>query len=297
MMHRFTYISLKILYLLIALVGLFLLSAHAASAATLSLSPGTGVYTSGSTFTVNVRVNTQGEEINAAEGTLKFNPNELSVVNVSRASSIFNLWVAEPAFSNSTGNITFSGGSPSGYSGGGGTVMSVTFRAAGAGSARVSFTNGSVLANDGRGTNVLTNMGGGTFTIQAQSSSPAPEVITEYVAPDMSGINQQLAVQAETVASLKEDVQQQFETVTALLDNMQEDLDRVREDADEVDTFVRTIDEATNETQRDLRNDVYGMETELNDRLRELDSELREMRDDLEEKIERILDNPLNDSE
>jgi hypothetical protein len=39
------------------------------------------------------------------------------------------------------------------------------------------------------------------------------------------------------------------------------------------------------------------METELNDRLRELDGELREMRDDLEEKIERILDNPLNDSE
>ena len=125
----------------------------------------------------------------------------------------------------------------------------------------------------------------------------AEQAVTEYVAPDMSGINQQLAVQAETVAALKEDVEQQFNTVTTLLDNMQEDLDRVREDADEVDTFVRTIDESTNETQRDLRNDVYAMETELNDRLRELDGELREMRDDLEEKIERILDNPLNDSE
>lgn len=125
----------------------------------------------------------------------------------------------------------------------------------------------------------------------------AEQAVTEYVAPDMSGINQQLAVQAETVASLKEDMAQQFETVTALLENMQEDLDRVREDVDEVDTFVRTIDESTNETQRDLRNDVYGMETELNDRLRELDAEMREMRDDIEEKIERILDNPLNDSE
>ena len=62
-----------------------------------------------------------------------------------------------------------------------------------------------------------------------------------------------------------------------------------------MDTFVRTIDESTNETQRDLRNDVYGMETELNDRLRDLDEELREMRDELEDKIERILDNRLND--
>ena len=125
----------------------------------------------------------------------------------------------------------------------------------------------------------------------------AEEAVTNYVAPDMSGINQQLAVQEEMVSALKEDVEQQFKTVTTLLDSMQEDLDRVREDADEVDTFVRTIDESTNETQRDLRNDVYAMETSLNDRLRELDGELREMRDDLEEKIERILDNPLNDSE
>jgi len=161
----------------------YVLLAQVTFAASLSLSPGTGVYTSGATFSVSVRVNTQGKAINAAEGTLKFNPNELSVVNVNRSSSIFNLWVAEPAFSNSAGTISFSGGSPSGYTGSGGTVMSVTFRAAGAGSPRVSFTNGSVLANDGRGTNVLTAMNGGSFTIQAQSTSPAPEVITEYIAP------------------------------------------------------------------------------------------------------------------
>jgi hypothetical protein len=161
----------------------FLLCVHVASAATLSLSPGTGVYSSGATFSVNVRVNTQGDAINAAEGTLKFNPNELSVVNVTRAGSIFNLWVTEPEFSNSAGTISFSGGSPSGYTGSGGSVMTVTFRAAGAGTPRVSFTDGSVLANDGRGTNVLTAMNSGSFTIQAQSSAPAPEVITEYVAP------------------------------------------------------------------------------------------------------------------
>ena len=125
----------------------------------------------------------------------------------------------------------------------------------------------------------------------------AEEAVTNYVAPDMSGINQQLAVQAETLTGLAEDVQTQFNTLTILVDNLQADVDRIRQDVDEVDGFVRDIDENTNETQRDLRNDVYAMETTLNDRLRELDGELREMRDDLEEKIERILDNPLNDSE
>jgi chromosome segregation ATPase len=125
----------------------------------------------------------------------------------------------------------------------------------------------------------------------------AEQAVTEYIAPDMTGIDQELAVQKEMLTALQEEVSIQLDTLTLLLDNLQEDIDRIREDTDEVDTFVRTIDEATNETQRDLRNDVYAMETELNDRLRELDGELREMRDEIEEKIERILDNPLNDSE
>ena len=125
----------------------------------------------------------------------------------------------------------------------------------------------------------------------------AEQAVTEYIAPDMSGINQQLAVQAEAVAGLEEDVSIQFETITTLLENLQEDIDRIRVDTDEVDTFVRSIDENTNETQRDLRNDVYAMENTLNDRVREIDEQLRETRDELEEMIERILDNPLNESE
>jgi len=165
------------------LVGfLFLASLQVTYAASLSLSPGTGVYTSGSTFTANVLVNSQGKPINAAEGTLSFNSRELTVVSVNRASSIFNLWVTEPTFSNSAGTISFSGGSPSGYTGSGGNIMSVTFRSVGAGSSRVSFSDGSVLANDGRGTNVLTAMNGGNFTIQAASAAPEPEII-EYIAP------------------------------------------------------------------------------------------------------------------
>lgn len=155
---------------------------HQAIAASLSLTPDTGVHSAGNTFSARVVVHTDGKPVNAAEGTLSFNPQELSVVTVNRTNSIFNLWVAEPTFSNTAGTISFSGGVPSGYTGQSGTVMTVIFRAAGAGTARVSFTNGSVLANDGRGTNILTNMNGGAYTIQAKSAAPEPEVI-EYVAP------------------------------------------------------------------------------------------------------------------
>jgi len=152
-------------------------------AATLSMSPATGVYQSGVTFSVNVTVNTSGKAINAADGTLSFNSRELSVVSVSRGASIFNLWTSEPAFSNSAGTVSFSGGSPSGFTGGAGNVMTVTFRALASGAPKVSITGGSVLAADGRGTNVLTSMNGGTYTISAVASQPAAETIVEYVAP------------------------------------------------------------------------------------------------------------------
>ncbi len=159
-----------------------LLWGSTAFAATLSLTPSTGVYTAGQTFTARVVVNTSGAAINAAEGTLSFKPSEISVVSVSKG-SIFNLWTSEPSFSNSAGTISFSGGTPTGYTGNGGTVLSITFRANAAGSPRVNFSNGAVLAADGRGTNVLTGMNGGSFTISAVSTTPEPETIIEYVPP------------------------------------------------------------------------------------------------------------------
>ena len=163
-------------------LALFVVSTAVVDAAALRVTPDTGVYQVGGTFTARVQIATQGQAVNAAEGTLKFNPNELSVVSVTRSGSIFNLWVTEPTFSNSAGTVNFSGGVPTGYTGSVGNVLSVTFRVKNAGSPRVSFTDGSVLANDGRGTNILTSMTGGSYTARAASTDPVPEVV-EYVAP------------------------------------------------------------------------------------------------------------------
>lgn len=154
-----------------------LLWAASASAATLNVNPSTGVYSVGVPFTVTVRVNTAGASVNAADGQLTFNPKELQVVSVSRNSSVFNLWTQEPAFSNTAGTISFGGGSPTGYTGASGVVMTATFRAVGSGTPKVQFKSGSVLAADGQGTNVLTAMNGGSFTIAAPADVPAPEYI------------------------------------------------------------------------------------------------------------------------
>lgn len=175
--------NFKKFIVLMTVAFLYSFSVSIASAASLSISPNTGVYSSNSTFSVKVIVNTGGQAVNAAEGTIAFNPKELSVVSVNRSSSIFNLWVTEPTFSNNAGTINFSGGLPSGYTGQTGTIMTITFKAVGSGTAKVNFKSGSVLANDGKGTNILTGMNGGNYTIQAGNTAPEPEKIVEYVAP------------------------------------------------------------------------------------------------------------------
>ncbi len=135
-------------------------------AATLFLSPSTGHYEVGQTFTVTVRVNTQGIAINAAEGTLSFDQGMLNVVGLSTAGSIFNLNIQEPSYSNTDGTIRWSGIilNP-GYTGTAGMLLKVTFKGIKIGAGHIGFTSGTVLANDGHASNVLTNMLGEAYTL------------------------------------------------------------------------------------------------------------------------------------
>lgn len=178
-MNKIFFVVRKIALTTLFGVAVFLGVPDVMNAASLRVSPDTGVYTVGGVFSARVIVNTDGKPINASEGTLKFNSKELSVQSVSKGASIFNLWTIEPSFSNTTGTVSFSGGSPTGYTGSGGTILTVTFKALVAGNPKVSFGSGSVLAADGQGTNVLTNMVGGNYTVSAASNVPEPE----YIAP------------------------------------------------------------------------------------------------------------------
>lgn len=114
------------------------------------------------------------------------------------------------------------------------------------------------------------------------------ERIESYESPDLSHIEQTLAVQSEEMATLRTIM----ETLEIKVDNTE---DSLSEDMDKVQDLARKVDDKTAETQREVRDDVYAMEQKLNDRMRGLDSDLRTLRKDLEEKIQLILDNPLND--
>lgn len=180
---------IKDLFFCLVAGGIFFLGAPTslAAEATLLMSPSSGEYEVDSTFTVKLQVNSGGSPgINAAEGKVAFDNNVLSVTDVSKNSSIFDLWTQEPSYSNSNGTITFGGGSPSPYSGSGGTVVSITFSAKAEGEAQVTISDGVVLAADGQGTNIYSGAGNAAYTIvaaqqqeEAEPDRPTREEILE----------------------------------------------------------------------------------------------------------------------
>lgn len=156
----------------------------------MSVSPSSGTYNAGSKINISVKVNTEGQSINAVDGTIGFNPSNLEVISVSKNNSILNLWVQDPTYSNVAGNINFGGVvlNP-GYSGSNGNIITIAFKVKGDGKADINFKAGSVLANDGYGTNVLKTMNGASFNIGAgniQQQSPdflkaeAPVVVSSF---------------------------------------------------------------------------------------------------------------------
>jgi hypothetical protein len=161
--------------IIVSLLGFLILSSLSlssisrpvqAAGATLFLSPASGSYEVNKSFTVKVMVNSGGGVgINAAEGTIKYDPAYLTVSNVSKSSSIFKLWTTEPTYSNTAGTISFGGGAPGAYVGNAGTICVVTFVAKKNGTAKVTFTSGVILAADGKGTNIFSGFGNGEYTI------------------------------------------------------------------------------------------------------------------------------------
>lgn len=184
---NYTKTTLLVFFSLILVFISGLPSAEGAGAS-LYLSPSSGTYTVGKTFSVTVGVNTGGVAINAAEGALSFNEN-LEVTGVSRSGSIFNLWVQEPSYSNSSRVISFSGGIPHPGFTGSGKIFSITFRAKKVGTGVVAFSSGKVLADDGRGTNILSSMGSGNYTIGEVPPSlilPSQPEISSSTHPDQN---------------------------------------------------------------------------------------------------------------
>lgn len=151
-----------------------------ASAASLYLDPDTGTYGPGDTFIVNVRLNTDGECINAANVVLTYPTESMRAVDFGKGGSIFPLWVVEPKLDTQKGLVSFAGGIPGGYCGRiqgdpslTNTIGKVVFTMTrgSAKSATIALTSASALyLNDGRGTKITPELVNSSIKIAAEAT-------------------------------------------------------------------------------------------------------------------------------
>lgn len=174
----------KTLLFVFFLIFYFIFLPSISFAANLYFLPSVGTFGVGKTFTVSVYVSSTDQAMNAASGVIIFPTDKLQVTSISKTGSIFDLWVKEPSFSNISGRVSFEGIvlNP-GFKGSSGKIISINFLAKSAGKANLALSSASVLANDGKGTNILKEIGSATFTLEYNqipstnpNTPPAPEI-------------------------------------------------------------------------------------------------------------------------
>ena len=118
-----------------------------------------GQHSAGELFSVDVFVSSSDQAMNAVSGKVSFSKDTLQAVSLSEKGSVITLWIKNPYFSSKTGTINFEGIVPNpGFLGNSGKVLSINFKILKSGPVDINFSSGRVLANDGLGTNILTDL-------------------------------------------------------------------------------------------------------------------------------------------
>ncbi len=150
----------------------FLASAHVAGAAVIYLLPEQKNLSLGEEFSVDVKINSEGEGVNAAQATISWPASVLEFVAAEKVGSVFNFWVDEPKLLSALGPLSFIGGTVKGISGEALQILKIKFKAKGAGSAEVSISEAVITASDGKGTNVLSKIIGASYRVGIEAIQP-----------------------------------------------------------------------------------------------------------------------------
>ncbi len=170
---------------LFGVAALFLIVPRFAAAATLSLSSSNTSFEVGETFDVSILLDTEGQDINAVELGLEFPADKLQVVSPNTGRSIIEIWAGQPKFNNKTGRVEMRGGFPGGITITNGLITTVRFRVKASGSSFLQFTpDTKILANDGRGTDVLVHTPGVVYS--AVLPKAAGPIVSSPTHPDQA---------------------------------------------------------------------------------------------------------------
>lgn len=165
--------KLKILigFLIVSSIFLFHTKVFAGSAYLFFTEPPTNIKV-GDTFNISLKIKSTATPINAVSGIIKFSDNILKIDSVSRDNSIINIWTSnQTAYKD---KIEFEGVIlDPGYIGSDANILNITFTAKNSGSTKIELLEGSVLANDGFGTNILSTLRSLPINVLGELSSSA----------------------------------------------------------------------------------------------------------------------------
>lgn len=170
----------------IATFCLFFAGVDAALAAGVYIVPKQGSYSRGDTVTADVKINSEGESINAAQAKVSWSTSVLELVDVSKDGSVFQFWVEEPVVAAGANAVSFIGGTAKGISGGALQLLKLKFKAVGIGTVSLSLSQAAVTASDGKGTNILSKVSGASYTVGAvePSAEPSKELPKQETVPE-----------------------------------------------------------------------------------------------------------------
>lgn len=119
------------------------------------------------------------------------------------------------------------------------------------------------------------------------------EQIQEYVAPDLSGINERISVMEEQVINAVDN------TRTIKLD-LKRDIQNIETQVDRVEKIVKDTQDSIDATLREVEIVNRESEKDTRDRMREtedrIDAAMEKLEKKLGEQIQEALDNPLTDN-
>lgn len=134
--------------------------------------------------------------------------------------------------------------------------------------------------------------------------------IQYYVAPDLSGMREEISVLTERLAAAESNIDTKLkatdESVIAALDytrdikiDLKSDVQTIEVQVDRVEKIVKDTQDSIDKTLREVEIVSRESEKDVRDRMREteerIDGEMRKLETDLEQMVEEALDNPLND--
>jgi hypothetical protein len=163
-------------------VGFFVLplTVVCAQSANLSLDPATGVFPVGEPFTIDVRIDTDGQTVSIVDATISYNPTDVQYVAVSGVDSVFSKVIEDP--NSGYGKIGVSAvkeQSSGGYIGTDGLVARLTFIPLRNVSTQFHFASGGaqppyeIGASIGGITNILSGLKAATYSFIPKTSMPA----------------------------------------------------------------------------------------------------------------------------